>query len=304
MAALPERPSDPAFHAAVGPAGEGRIARSLRLARASWRLLLEHRCLLALEALSVLTVIGGTAAWVAGVFGMAAAGAGDAVFVLLLPAFFFFIGAGVFFNVAVVAMASVALEGRRPSIREGIDVAWSRLGLIARWTLLSIGVGTLIQLLFEKLPPVMDRVAQWLVGAAWGVVTLLVVPVIVHEGGSATGAVDRSARLVRERWGEGVAGSVVIGGWGMLLWIPALVLILPVIALIEAGTLVPGVALAVVALLLGLAGFVIADALRQVFSAALYSFAVTSAPPRGFTHEDLAGTMRPRRGIFQRLRGR
>jgi Family of unknown function (DUF6159) len=301
MGPLPERPRDPAFDATIGPTSEGRIARSLRLAGASWRLLLRYRSLLALEALSVVTVIGGSAAWVALGAGAYFAGAGDAALLLLLPAFYFVIGTGVFFSVALVAMASAALDGRDPTIREGVEVAWSRLGLVARWTLLAMGVGALIQLIAEKLPPFMDRVAEWLLGAAWGVVTLLVVPVMTHEGGSATGSLRRSARLVRERWGEGIAGSVAIGLWAMVLWVPALALAIPAAGLIEAGALVPGIALAVGAGLLALVGSVIADGLRQVFSAALYRFAITNAAPPGFAREDLAGAMRPRRRLLRRL---
>src|SRR5689334_14962353 len=51
---------------------------------------------------------------------------------------------GIFFNVALAGAAAQTLDGEEPSVRQGLGVAWSRLGGIAGWAGYSFLVAFLI----------------------------------------------------------------------------------------------------------------------------------------------------------------
>jgi hypothetical protein len=117
--------------------------------------------------------------------------------------------AGTFLNVALAAAAAAALDGRHLYLSAALRVAWTRLGQIAAWSLLAAGVGVLISEIAQRIPGG-GRLASWVLGGAWSLVTIFAVPVLALEGCGARRCVTRSATLLRGRWGEGAAGTLGI----------------------------------------------------------------------------------------------
>jgi hypothetical protein len=265
---------------------EGRIARSVRLCGVAWRLLRRDRTMLALAGLSA--VSAGFAMLVLFYFGGYLhdphPSRGRLLVVTLIAAWpLTFIG--VFINVALAAAADAELHGRRISLRRALAVPAGRVGQIALWSLLAAGVGQLLAQIAGRIP-FGGRLATWALGAAWGLLTFFAIPVLAIEGCTAPACVKRSAQLVRERWGESVAGSIGITAvFGLVSIVPAL--------LLGAGfgiaPFAPGVGIPLAAV--GIVGLVIVSgagsALRNVFSVALYRYAVDGEPTGGFAERDL-----------------
>jgi hypothetical protein len=278
---------------------EGRITRSARLIGVAWQVVRRDRAMLMLAGLAAAANIVGAillfkiAGWHAG----HRMPQGKLVLVCAIGAYPLTL-ISVFLNVAVAAAASEALQGRRIGLLDALGAAGARIGQIALWSALATGVGLLLQEIANRLPAG-GRLASWLLGAAWSLVTLFAIPILALEGCGALSCVKRSASLMRERWGEGLTGAVAVnaalaipaGVFGMLLGIGASVSIHS-----------PGTGYTLV--LIGLIGLMLAatvsNAVRQVFAVALYRYAVTGEPSGGFEEMDLQRPTVPKKRRFFR----
>ncbi|HEX3562229.1 MAG TPA: DUF6159 family protein, partial [Solirubrobacterales bacterium] len=255
------------------------------------------------RAMIALALLGMTSGliWL-GVFGLiggyseSQAGQGKviiATLIALYPATFI----SVFFNVALASAANAALDGRRLSFGEALGESRKRIGKIALWSLLSAGVGALLAELSSRLPGG-GRIATWLVGAAWGLATLFVIPILATRAptpGPIT-AVRESVGVVRTRWGEGISGTVTVTFWMVFVTIPAAILIAIGFAVIGSGPVGLGAALIAAGALLIFSIAALGSAVQQVFSLCLYQYA-TDGTVREFSEQDLANPpFRKRRG--------
>ncbi len=267
---------------------EGRIRRSWRLTKTAWGLVRQDRAMVALALLSMTSAL----IWL-GVFtligGYSEDGTGQgkvllAILIALYPSTFL----SVFFNVALASAANAALDGRHLSFGEAIGESRKRVGKIALWSLLAAGVGALLAELSSRLPGG-GRIAAALVGAAWGLATLFVVPILAIQSptpGPVT-ALKESVRVIRKRWGESISGSITISAWTVLIAIPAALLLGIGFAVIGGGSATMGAALVAVGGLLLFAVMAISAAVQQVFSLCLYEYA-TEGTVRQFDERDLA----------------
>ncbi len=195
----------------------GRFARSLALARASWSVVQADKELLWLPVLSVLALMLLVGSFVAPAVALgafdAAAATGDPPTVFALGAFVFYVLAyfvAIFFNTALVGAAMIRMDGGNPTLRDGLAIAWSRVGRIFGYAVIAATVGLLLQALEERVGWVGQFVIK-LVGVAWTLATFLVVPVLVTRDVGPIDAVKESAALLRETWGENLIGTVGLG---------------------------------------------------------------------------------------------
>lgn len=121
----------------------------------------------------------------------------------------------VFFNsTALVGAAMIRLRGGDPTLKDGFKIAFERILPILGWSLLSATVGVLLKALSsssKKQSRGIGTFVSSLLGAAWNVVTFLVVPVIAVEGLGPIKALKRSWNLLKQSWGEQIAGTLSIG---------------------------------------------------------------------------------------------
>lgn len=282
-----------------GSVGEGRIARSWRLTRASFAVVRKDRTLLVLAVLSTLS--GALAmAIVFGLVGLAGHGYGSdmrgriglAALIVAYPLTF----VGVFFNAAIAAAASAALDGRHLSIGQALAVPARRIGQVALWSPIAVLLGVVIEQIVRRLPFGGSIVAR-LAGLAWSLASLFAIPALVIEDCPATHCLQRSAQLVKQRWGEGIGGNVIVTAWMILLTIPLTVVFVAAVAVSAEHTaaLVAVIALGVLALL---AIAVLGSVVRQTFAVALYRFATSDTAPGPFDERDLRAPFGRRRGPF------
>ena len=278
-------------------AKEGRIARSWRLTRTAWGLVRRDRAMLTLALLGLTSAL----IWLvvfALVGGYSNSGNNQgkvllAMLIALYPSTFL----SVFFNVALASAASAAIDGSRLSFSEALGKSWERVGKIALWSLFAAGVGAVLAELSSRLPGG-GRIAAWLVGAAWGLATLFVVPILATEAptpGPIT-AVRQSVGVIRKRWGEGISGTITISAWTIFIALPAGLLLGIGFAVIGHGSVATGAALVALGGLLLFGVMAISSAVQQVFSLCLYRYA-TEGAVRQFDEEDLANPpLKRRRG--------
>lgn len=274
-------------------AQEGKISRGWRLTQVAWKLIREDPTMLALALAGIFfgTTFSLLFVYLGGFFS-AAHHSGVRLTLLAFVALYLATLASVFFNVALACAASAAFDGEQMDAREAIRMAWGKRRRIALWSLISALVGTLIAELANRLPGGARLLARF-VGAAWGLATIFVIPILAMEGVGAPEALKRSVRLFKRRWGEDISGQVSIGAWGAVATIPLTVTLVIGIALLhrhpEAGVALIG--LSVIAMV---AVFTTVAATQQVFAVALYRYAI-DAPIGGFTSADLEYPFTPRR---------
>jgi len=132
---------------------------------------------------------------------------------------------------------------------------------------------------------------------AWTLVTLLVLPILVIEQVGLKEAFTRSATAFKRTWGENVVGNGGIGLVVMLIMLAGLLVTSPVLILGISASNVPvivaGVALMVIVVIVV---SVFGAAMNGVFRTALYRYAVLGEEPPGFTHDQIAGAFRPKKG--------
>jgi hypothetical protein len=282
-------------------AGEGRIRRGLRLVGQSMAFLRERPAMLALPVLSGILVTISAAVVMAAAIELD--GDGGWRFVLVAVIGTFPLSAlATFFNVAFVAMAADAVEGYEPTVRGGLRVAEDRLGAILGWTLLATGVGLLLAAI-QQIPGIGGWVGRIVAAAgslAWGLATFFVVPIIALHGTGARESVRRSARTIRERWGEAITGDFAIGAVMLLLLMPATVAIGIGAALWGDGAQAAGVPLVAGGVVIGALAFTLSSALTSLFQLFLYRYVVHGAVDGPFAVEDLERAIKPRRPPFWR----
>ena len=263
-----------------------RIRNSLALARSSWAVLKADKELVLLPVISgiaslivassfILPIILADSAYIGG----ATIGSiGGAPIGLLLLMYFVLAYITIFFNAALISAANERLEGGDPTIGSAIRGAARRAGKILPWALLSAVVSVILRAIEERVGFV-GKIVIALVGMAWTVVTFLVLPIIVVEGVGTGKALKKSGSLLRNTWGENLAGHAGLGIVGFLLILPSIVLVAAGIA--SVGTGAGGVAIGL-GVLWGIIVMVVMAALTGIYQTALYHFAVSGHVPSGY----------------------
>ena len=271
----------------------GRIAAGWQLAKLSLRVVRSD------ASLTVLVVLGGIASGAVALAFLAPAAVAYSIEETWLAVVIGAVGvylatvAATYFAVALAAAAAEVLDGRGATVRGGMAVAGRCVGPILGWALVLTTVNLVLQALRERA----GLLGSLLLGAAavaWGLATLLVVPILALEGVGPLAALSRSTALFRQRWGEQVAGTASIG---ILFTILGAV---PAVALgalgVASGSTALAIALFAVAILIAVAAGVLGSAARAVFAVALYRYATGEGAIGPFTTRDLERAV-IRRGI-------
>lgn len=266
---------------------EGRVARSWRLTRTAWSLVRGDRAVLALAACATLCGIGGAVLfmWLSRSRSPGESVGGLLIWVAALGYPITFLST--FFNVAIAAAANAALEGQRLTFVQAIGCAGRRLDQVALWALVVSGIGLVVREVGSRLPGG-GRLATGLLGAAWTLVSFLAIPVLAVEGCGGLRCIRRSSELLRRRWGETVGGNVAITAWAGVIMLPAVFLLAAGFALVDHAHRGTGVWFVVVGLGVTFVISGASGAVRQVFAAAVYRYAVAGTAPAPFSEDDLS----------------
>jgi hypothetical protein len=176
-----------------------------------------------------------------------------------------------FFNVGIVSCAVTRMAGGEPSFAGGMRAAMQRIHLIAGWALLSATVGLILKII-ESYSRKVGRIVAGLLGAAWTIMTFLVVPVLVVENKGPFDALKESLVLLKKTWGTQVVGNFSFGAIFALLFIPAVMAIVAGIYLMATVSAMLGFLVLGIAITYILALALIQSTLHSIFQAAVYMY--------------------------------
>ena len=116
----------------------------------------------------------------------------------------------VFFNMALIHCTRLYFKGEEVTIKKGLQFSMSRIGAIFSWALFAGTVGTILRIIQEE-SGWLGKIITGLIGIMWSIATFFVVPVIAYENLGPIGAFKRSAKLMKEKWGESLAATFSFG---------------------------------------------------------------------------------------------
>ena len=191
----------------------------------------------------------------------------------------------IFANTALVGAAMIRLDGGDPTVRDGFRIAWRHVGAIFGYAMISATVGLILRWLARR--GVIGRLVSSLIGLAWGMATFLVIPILVVEDVGPVEGVKRSARMLRDTWGEQIAGNISIGlVFGLLIVLTTVVGIIVTVALASlTGSVVLIVLSISVFVVITTALILISSTLSGIYSAAVYRFAAGKETDQFFSPE-------------------
>jgi hypothetical protein len=186
-----------------------------------------------------------------------------------------------FFAATLVAGANERLEGGSPTLGSAISKASTRVAPVLGWAALNSTVGVVLNAIRDKAGFIGDIVVG-MIGAAWGVVTWLVLPIIIVEGIGPIAAVKRSAVLLKSTWGENLFAQMGLGLVGFLVMLPGIL----VFGAVSFAIPLAGIPLLII--WIAVIGSIM-SALGAIYRTALYRFAVGLPNGAAFSNEELVG---------------
>jgi len=208
-----------------------------------------------------------------------------------------------FFNVCVVYTAKTRFEGGNATFMQSLAFAFSRWFRILQWSLVSATVGLVLNLLQQatqklgKVGEFIGNAVTGILGMAWTVLTLFVIPVLVYEDKGPFAAIKRSVEVIGKTWGESLVKGI---GLGLVQFLTYLLLILATAgsaySLYEPANLVGAVAAVGVGILLLLLTALVFSVANTVFNTALYVYAKSGKVAEGFDSEVISAAVRTSNG--------
>lgn len=187
----------------------------------------------------------------------------------------------IFFNCALVGAASMCLAGGHATVKDGLGMAWERVGRIFMWALVAATVGFLIRVIEERVEK-LGRIIAWILGTAWSLMTFFIVPVLMFENEGMVDSVKRSTSVLKKTWGEEIISGFSFG----LIYLIAMIPMAIVAYICFMVHPLFGLAVAILEILLL---SVVSASVKTIFTVALYRYATQGQAPQGFSPDLIQG---------------
>jgi hypothetical protein len=168
----------------------------------------------------------------------------------------------VFFNMALIHCTRLYLQGEEVSVTTGLKFSLSRIGVIFSWAMFAATVGTLLKALQEN-SGWLGKLLAGALGMVWGITTFFVVPVIAYENLGPISAFKRSAQIMKEKWGEGLASTFSLG---LIQFVAILLIVIPCALIANANPFV-GIGLGILLICIVMT---IISAIQSIFISLVY----------------------------------
>lgn len=204
-------------------------------------------------------------------------------------AFLYFVSmfTATFFNVAFYNEILNALQGEAVSISDGLRFACTKWKTILMWTVFAGAVGYTIKALEQRFGWVGQLVMK-LVGTAWSIACVFVIPVIITEETTSNPfqVLKKSALTLKQTWGESLVGYAGVSFGGLIVLFASLLWLGGTIATSIALHLYWLIAVAVVVWVFALIAWsYLMSVASQIFRCALFVYASGGALPAPYTPE-------------------
>ena len=271
------------------------FSRSWELVKASWRVLRSDKELLVFPIVSSLGVFLVTLVFALPLAGTGFfadsrnPGEGISLAGAIVGFLFYVVAYSVIFfcNTALVSAALIRLDGGDPTLNDGFRSASERAGAILGYAVIAATVGTILNAISSR-AGFIGQIVISIIGFAWNIATFLVVPILIVEKLGPIDAIKRSGQLLRQTWGEQLAGNFSIGTVFGLIAAAVIFLVGVPLIMIGASSGSPALIIAAIVLIVAVALVVgvLSSTLQGIFTAALYRYA-TEGSTGGFFDESL-----------------
>ncbi len=199
------------------------------------------------------------------------------------------------FNAAVIEMATIRFNGGDPVLMDGLRKAASKSGRILQWAVVAATVGLILKLLDQMARQsenaatrILGQIGVMIAGAAWNIATFFVMPVLIYQDIGPFQAIRTSVGTWKRTWGEGAAAIFSTGIIFFVLGLIGLIPLLIGVSSLGSGSVVLGVAFVSVAVVYWVLLWAANTALDGIIVAALYKYAVDGRLPEAFANSGIA----------------
>jgi uncharacterized protein DUF6159 len=206
-----------------------------------------------------------------------------------------------YYSAGLAANVLDLFKGQKKQYSDYMQVARSKAGTLFAFSLIEATIGMVLRAIAER-SKLLGRIIINIVGAAWSIARLFVVPVIITTDDNALKAIKDSTKLLASTWGENIVGRVSLG---TIIFLIDLVILLPlsIILLIVGGTVGGGVGVVIaiiIVLLLVLVFSIVASTASSVLNVALFYYAQNKQIPAAFDANLINSFIhkKQRRGLF------
>ncbi|MBT4174168.1 hypothetical protein HOC80_03455 [archaeon] len=199
---------------------------------------------------------------------------------------------GTFFNVCVVYTAKKRFAGGDAKFMESLKFAFSKIHLIALWSLLAASVGLLLRGLesmarkSKGIGSIVIHILRSVLSLAWAIITIFVVPAMVYDDLTPFKAIKKSISVLKKTWGESLVRhfglGAIQGAITAAIIFPAL--IVGALMFLTGNIIGLGFLFLFVVILVVLVGMVFTVA-NAIFNTALYEYASTGNIPAGYSKD-------------------
>lgn len=205
----------------------------------------------------------------------------DYIYLFIIYFLSFFVA--LFFQAGVLGIAHGRLNNRDLGFKDGMTIAFSKIGKIFVWSVVAASVGVILRFLSERVKLV-GKIVIGIMGAAWGILTFFIAPILILDDLSLKDSLKKSAFIIKKTWGETIIINVGMGLYfaflgflGVIVFILSLFTANPIIII--------GMLILLVIYLILLA--VVSSTLSIIFKLVLYEYANTGITPQGFSNQVL-----------------
>jgi hypothetical protein len=179
-----------------------------------------------------------------------------------------------------------------------INAARSKAWPILLFTIIESIVGIILRYVVERIRFI-GWILSYLLGTAWSLGTMFVLPIIIETDTPALPAIKQSIHIFKQTWGEGVTAKLALN---IPLILPAIVIVLLLFPAIIAAATFGGVWAAYAVIILWIIALIslaiLGSFANSVVNVALYYYANNQQVPPGFSAEMLNGVFIKRRHRF------
>lgn len=122
------------------------------------------------------------------------------------------------YSAGLVANVIDIFHGQSQHYRNYMKVARSKGMALFIYAVIESTVGLILRFIAER-SRLFGRIVVWIIGVAWSLSRLFVVPIIVTSEENPFIAIKHSTKLLVSTWGENLAGRVSFGVIGMILYL-------------------------------------------------------------------------------------
>lgn len=212
-----------------------------------------------------------------------------------------------FFNVCVVYTAKTRFEGKNATFAESIKFAMSKVHLIFLWSLVSATVGLILRMIDSmaeragKGGQVFFQILSSMLGMAWSIITIFVIPGMVYHDLTPFKAIKKSINTLKKTWGESLIRYFALGMAQFIFILVGILIAIPLF-LIMSALGVMGIIVAIILTVIYFLGVILVfQVANTVFNTALYVYADQGKVPSGYSKEVLQKAFRnkktPMRGF-------